>query len=198
MAYVLRSIRNEPERIWTSTEPYEIYVSKEATDTSGVHFLYSLEEKLGKNYYILKASELAAICIRKEKVASILKVTLVTDDPDEEVFIKVAKIIKAHIAKKTYNVSTYSSLNTDTLNENTSNIFSFSLSQISPKLKDGLVAQLINHMVIQVMADNFNPTINSQNGIKQFHTLASIFAQENCSDEDNNEFKFPQLKQEDI
>ena len=50
MAYVLRSIRNEPERIWTSTELYEIYISKGATDTSRVCFLYSLEEKLGKNF----------------------------------------------------------------------------------------------------------------------------------------------------
>ena len=110
MAYVLISIRNEPERIWTSTELYEIYISKGATDTSRVSFLYSLEEKLGKNYFILKASGLAAICIHKEKAASIFKVTSVIDDPDEEMIIKVAKIIKADIAKKKHNISTYSSL----------------------------------------------------------------------------------------
>ena len=64
MAYVLRSIRNEPERIWTSTEFYEIISLK---DTSRVRVLYSLEEKLGKKYTILKASGLAAICIHEEK-----------------------------------------------------------------------------------------------------------------------------------
>ena len=43
IAYVLRSIRNEPEKIWTSRELYEIYISKGATDTSRVRFLYALE-----------------------------------------------------------------------------------------------------------------------------------------------------------
>ena len=86
-------MRNEPERIWTSTKVYEIYISKGATDTSRVCFLYSLEEKLGKN---------------------------------------------------------------------------------------------------------FDATINSQNGMKQTHALASYLAQANGSDEDNNEFKFPRLKQKEI
>ena len=53
MSYVLRSIRIEPERIWTSAELYEIYLSKGAIDTSRVR--------------ILKASKLAAISIHKEK-----------------------------------------------------------------------------------------------------------------------------------
>ena len=55
MSYVLRSIRIEPERIWTSAELYEIYLSKGAIDTSRVR--------------ILKASRLAAISIHKEKAA---------------------------------------------------------------------------------------------------------------------------------
>ena len=37
------------------------------TVTSPVCFLYSLEEKLGKTYCILKDVGLAAICIHKEK-----------------------------------------------------------------------------------------------------------------------------------
>ena len=65
MPYVLRSIRNEPEIVWTFTELYEISIFKGARGTSRVHFLNSLEEKLGKNYCILKGSGLAAICIHK-------------------------------------------------------------------------------------------------------------------------------------
>ena len=156
MTYALRSIRNEPERIWTSTELYEIYISEGATDTSCVRFLYSLEEKLGKNYFILKTSGLAAICIHKEKAASIFKVTSVIDDPDEEMFIKVAKMIKADITKKKHNNLTYSSLKKDKLNENSSDTLFFLLSQISPKLKDSLVALLINHMVTSVAANTFS------------------------------------------
>ena len=110
MAYVLRSIRNEPERTWRSTELYEIYISKGATDTSRVCFLYSLEEKLGKNYCILKASGLATICIHNEKASSIFKETSVIDDLDKGIIIKVAKTIQADITKKKHNVSTISSL----------------------------------------------------------------------------------------
>ena len=143
MAYVLRSIRNEPERIWTSTEPYKIYISKGATYTSRVRCIYTSEEKLGKNYCILQASGLEAICIHKEKVTLIFKVTSVTDDPDKEMIIKVVKKIKADIAKKKHNASTYASLKKDTLNKSSSDTLSFMLSQISPKLKDSLVALLI-------------------------------------------------------
>ena len=213
---------------------------------------------------ILKTSGLAAICIHKEKVSSIFKVTSVIDDPHDEVIIKVVKIIKADIAKKKHKFSTYSSLKKDTLNENSSDTLSYLLSQISPKLKDSLVTILINHMVtsaaantfsmlqmalvllvnskrvvetlhefgiiltyhevrrlkisataavdknrlslnmnasddlLQVIADNFDATINSQNGMKQTHALPSIFTQANCSDEDNNEFKFPRLKKSKV
>ena len=55
---------------------------------------------MGKNYYILKALGLAAICIHIEKAATIFKVTSVINDLDEEMINKVAKIIKADIAKK--------------------------------------------------------------------------------------------------
>ena len=51
--------------------------------------------------------------------------------------------------------------------------------------------------LIQVITDNFDAAINSQNGMKQTQALASIFAQANCSDEDND-FKFPRLKQGEI
>ena len=98
MPYVLRSIRNEPERVWTFTELYEICISKVARGTSHVYFLNSLEEKLAKNYCILKGPGLAAICIHKEKVSSIFKVTSVIDDPDKEMIMKVAKMIEVDIA----------------------------------------------------------------------------------------------------
>ena len=51
--------------------------------------------------------------------------------------------------------------------------------------------------LIQVVTYNFDATVNSQDGMKQTHALASIFAQSNCFDEDNNEFKFPRLGQEE-
>ena len=70
--------------------------------------------------------------------------------------IQVAKIIKADIAKKKHNVSTNSSLKKDTMNENSSDTMPLLLSQISPKLKDCLVALLINHMVANVAVNTFS------------------------------------------
>ena len=52
--------------------------------------------------------------------------------------------------------------------------------------------------LIQIIIDTFDATVNSQNGMKQTHALVSMFAQTNCSDKDNNEFKFPRLKLEEI
>ena len=48
--------------------------------------------------------------------------------------------------------------------------------------------------LIQIIIDKFDARVNSQNGMKQTHAIASMFAQANCSDKDNNEFKFPRLK----
>ena len=39
--------------------------------------------------------------------------------------------------------------------------------------------------LIQVITDNFDARLNSQNGMKQIRGLVSIFALANCSDEDN-------------
>ena len=44
--------------------------------------------------------------------------------------------------------------------------------------------------LIQIIIDNFDATINSQNGMKQTHALALTFAQANCSDENNNDLNF--------
>ena len=248
---VLRSIRNEPKRIWTSTELYEIYISKGAQ--APLVFAFSIHwKKTWEKYCISKASRLAAIYIHKEKTASIFKVISLIDYPDEEIIIKVAKMIKADIAKKKQNISTYSSLKKDTPNEYSSRTLSFMLSQIFAKLKDSLVALLntfsmlqlalallvngkrvietlhefgitptyhelrrlkasavaadknesplnmnASDGLIQVITDNF-AAINSENGMKQTHALASIFAQAKYSDEDNNEFKFSRPKQGEI
>ena len=51
--------------------------------------------------------------------------------------------------------------------------------------------------LIDVITDNFDATINSQNGMKQTHALALIFARTNCFHEGNKKFKFPPLKQEE-
>ena len=87
-----------------------------------------MEEKLDKNYCILKASGLATICIHKEKAASVFKITSVKDDLDKEMIIKLAKTVKAKITRKKHNVSTYLSLKKDTLNETSSDTLSFFLS----------------------------------------------------------------------
>ena len=44
--------------------------------------------------------------------------------------------------------------------------------------------------LIQIITDNFDATVNSQNGMKQTHALALIFAQANSSNENNNDLNF--------
>ena len=83
-----------------------------------------MEETLGKNCCILKASGLAVICIYKENAASIFKITSVKDDLDKEMIIKLAKTVEAEITSKKHNVSTYLSLKKGTLNENSSDTLS--------------------------------------------------------------------------
>ena len=73
----------------------------------------------------------------------------------------------------------------------------FMISAAAAADKNGLFLNMnASDGLIQVITDNSVATINSQNGMKQTHALASIFAQANCSEEDNNEFKFARLKQE--
>ena len=73
----------------------------------------------------------------------------------------------------------------------------FKVSAAAAGDKNGLSLNMNDSdSLIQVITDNFDATINSQNGMKQTHVLASIVAQANYSDEDNNKLKFPRLKQE--
>ena len=62
--------------------------------------------------------------------------------------------------------------------------------------KNGLILNASDGL-IQVIIDNFDAIINSQNGMKQTHALALIFARTNCFHEGNKKFKFPPLKQEE-
>ena len=48
--------------------------------------------------------------------------------------------------------------------------------------KNGLILNASDGL-IQVMIDNFDAIINSQNGMKQTHALALIFAKGNCPNE---------------
>ena len=51
----------------------------------------------------------------------------------------------------------------------------------------------------EVITDNFDATINYQNSMKQTHALLALtFARTNCFHEDNNTYKFPPLKQQEI
>ena len=75
----------------------------------------------------------------------------------------------------------------------------FKVSAAAAADKNGLCLKMNAYDgLIQVITDNFDATINSQNRMKQTHALASIFAQANFSNEDNNEFKFLRQKQEEV
>ena len=71
----------------------------------------------------------------------------------------------------------------------------FKVSAAATADKNGLSLNVnASDGLIQVITDNFDAAINSQNGMKQTHALASVLAQGYCSDEYNNKFKFPRLK----
>ena len=71
--YTLKSLRNDEDKIWTSTELLEAYRSKGGSETNGTRFINRIKEYMTDEIYCFKAAGLTTIDMHKKKASHVLK-----------------------------------------------------------------------------------------------------------------------------
>ena len=72
--FILRSIMNEPDRMWTSTELLEAYKRKGGTESNNTRFVNRIKQYLNDEIYCFMSPGIATIIMHKHKASTIFKV----------------------------------------------------------------------------------------------------------------------------
>ena len=89
--YVVKSIRNEKDKVWTSSELLEAYKEMGGTETNSSRLISRINEFLGDEIYFFKCPGLATILMHKTKASQILNVEA---NNEEDEYLETQKIAK--------------------------------------------------------------------------------------------------------
>ena len=95
--YILRSIKNEEERIWNSFELHQEYLKKGSTESKVSRLIAIIEKQMKDEVYCFKAAGMAALITHKQKASSMFKVLVKSDTDVEEDIKRVAQRISSEI-----------------------------------------------------------------------------------------------------
>ena len=94
-SYILKSLSNEEDKIWTSTELLEACRSKGGSQTNSIRFINRINEYMTDEIYCFKAAGLATIVMHKKKASQVLKLVNSKDEDEALETETIAKKIKA-------------------------------------------------------------------------------------------------------
>ena len=94
--FIIRSIKNEPEKVWTSTELHEKYIEKGGNENHISRFMNKVNEHMEEEIYVFKASGVASIIMHRQKASKMFNiVTTQKDHEDDDIELqKLANNIK--------------------------------------------------------------------------------------------------------
>ena len=95
--YILKNLRNEEDKIWTSTELLEAYRLKVSSETNSTLFINKIKEYMTDEIYCFKVTGLATIVMHKKKASQVLKLVNSKDEDEALETEKIPKKIKAKI-----------------------------------------------------------------------------------------------------
>ena len=238
--FVIRSIRNEPERIWNATELHNAYTKRGGTDSRVARITSRIKQQLKDEIYCFNSPGISTVIMHQKKASGIFKIVNTTDRDDGKEIKIVADKIVSEIKDFPIMGNTYPVLDSDEISEICLPTLQTLLSLISPKFSMKVVAlisgmvstisksktsilqvalgllvhekRLIEHLyeygvvasydevrrfkissaaenrvqlklesrngLIQGISDNFDAHLNTQNGLKQTHSLATIITQQ--------------------
>ena len=67
--YILRSIKNEEERIWNSSELHQEYLKEGGTESKVFRLIERIEKQMKDEVYCFKAAGMAALIMHKQKAS---------------------------------------------------------------------------------------------------------------------------------
>ena len=150
--FILRSIKNEEDRIWNSSELHKKYLKKGGTKSKVCRLIERIEERMKDEIYCFKAAGMATIIMHKQKATSMFKVLVKNDTDEEEDIKRVAKRTSSETKEASVIKDTYPTLD----EEEISDLCLFSLLSmlclVSPKFRSNLkVVALMSSMIKTVM-----------------------------------------------
>ena len=107
MQYVVRSVKNEPERIWSSIELHELYHKKGGCELNRSRFINDVIEQSGNKMYRFNSPGMAVILMHKQKASTLFKLVSVEDEDDDSQVKKVADKIALEAKKLSNDKSKY-------------------------------------------------------------------------------------------
>ena len=78
--FVVSSIRNEPERVWTSTELHDIYIERGGTESHISQFITKIVDQLENKLYIFKAEGISSIIMYRDKASKMFNIVLMSPE----------------------------------------------------------------------------------------------------------------------
>ena len=142
--YILRSIKNEEERIWNSSELHQEYLKEGGTESKVFRLIERIEKQMKDEVYCFKAAGMAALIMHKQKASWMFNVLVKSDTDEEEDIKRVAQRISSKIKEAPAHKERISDLYLLSL--------LWMLSVMSPKSQRNLkVVALMSSMIKTVM-----------------------------------------------
>ena len=95
--YILRSIRNEQDKVWNSSELLEEYRNKGGTETNSTCFVARIKEYMKDEIHCFSSPGIATVIMLKKKASKLLKLVSNEDEAESLDTAKIAKQIKSEI-----------------------------------------------------------------------------------------------------
>ena len=149
---ILRSIKNEEDRIWNSSELHKKYLKKGGTESKVCRLIERIEEQMKDEIYCFTAAGMATIIMYKQKATSMSKVLVENDTDEEEDIKRVAKRISSETKEAPVTKDTYPTLDEEEISDLCLPSLLSMLCIVSPKFRSNLkVVALMSSMIKTVM-----------------------------------------------
>ena len=151
--YLLRSIRNEDEKVWTSKELMDAYRNKGGNETNSTRLVDRIKEKMNDEIYCFKAPGLSTIIMHKRKASTIFELVSANEEEEESLEIsKISKKMKSELKDITGIKENYPVLDEKTIEESIIPTLNEILVGISPHFKTNRLATAVISNIVTYIA----------------------------------------------
>ena len=139
LKYVSRSIRNLPDKSWSSVELHEMYKNQGGNEGNRSRFITKLKDDMNEEIHVFSYPGVASIIMMQEKASSLVKAVSETDNDDTDSSMRaLSRKIKEDVRKMPSPKN--SVIDTENLADECSETLMTLLSTLSPNFEKTLPA----------------------------------------------------------
>ena len=151
LKYVSRSIKNFPDKSWSSLELHEIYSTQGGIEGNRSRFITKLKDHMNEEIYVFSCPGVASIIMLKQKASHLVKIVSETNNDEFEASMNfISKKIKEETFKLPHSKNEYKVIEPENLMEECSDTLMTLLKYISPNFEKSLSAVMIGNIVTAV------------------------------------------------